>query len=209
MVPARTGCALAGRIWRRPGHPGGRHCNRQTANLRELVRRLVQRPLIVSGEPGAPARPDGRDESVSQPVCRPSGTRRCSTFLPGTYVPGFPMSPLRGWSSGVFHFLAVLGVATQTRGRPSLRFLGLNRSHIAPHPLFYMHLIMATPTRNTSGGASPAIIENYERERVFGLFRQFGYLEAELNPLGLLPPQPHPDLRFEASNDNNNDNEWA
>ncbi|SRR6266849_452985 len=55
-----------------------------------------------------------RLESVSQPVCRPSGTRLCSTFLPGTYVPGFPVSPLRGWSSGVFHSLAVLGVATQT-----------------------------------------------------------------------------------------------
>jgi 2-oxoglutarate dehydrogenase E1 component len=60
---------------------------------------------------------------------------------------------------------------------------------------------MATSTRNTSGGEAPAIIENYERERVFGLFRQFGYLEAELNPLGLLPPQPHPDLEI--------DNQWA
>src|SRR6266852_2261133 len=60
-----------------------------------------------------------RLESVSQPVCRPSGTRLCSTFLPGTYVPGLPMSPRRGWSSGVFHFLAVLGVATQTRPRPA------------------------------------------------------------------------------------------
>ena len=64
---------------------------------------------------------------------------------------------------------------------------------------------MATSTRNTSKSAAPAIIETYERERVFGLFRQFGYLEAELNPLGLLPPQPHPDLRF----DNDIDNEWA
>jgi 2-oxoglutarate dehydrogenase E1 component len=64
---------------------------------------------------------------------------------------------------------------------------------------------MATSTQHTNGGAAPATIENYERERVFGLFRQFGYLEAELNPLGLLPPQPHPDLRF----DNANDNEWA
>jgi 2-oxoglutarate dehydrogenase E1 component len=44
-------------------------------------------------------------------------------------------------------------------------------------------------------------VEIYERERVFGLFRQYGYLEAELNPLGLLPPQPHPDLAI--------DNEWA
>ena len=60
---------------------------------------------------------------------------------------------------------------------------------------------MATSTRNTTGSAAPAIIENYERERVFNLFRQFGYLEAELNPLGLLPPQPHPDLKI--------DNEWA
>jgi 2-oxoglutarate dehydrogenase E1 component len=69
---------------------------------------------------------------------------------------------------------------------------------------------MATTTRKPSGGASPvtkapAVNQNYERERVFGLFRQFGYLEAELNPLGLLPPQPHPDLRV----DNNNDNEVA
>ena len=62
------------------------------------------------------------------------------------------------------------------------------------HPLFYRRPIMATSTRNTSGSAAPQSFENYERERVFGLFRQFGYLEAELNPLGLLPPQPHPDL---------------
>src|ERR1700691_3216334 len=60
---------------------------------------------------------------------------------------------------------------------------------------------MPTSTRNTSGSAAPAIIENYERERVFGLFRQFGYLEADLNPLGLLPPQPHRDLEI--------DNQWA
>ncbi|MGB8013293.1 MAG: 2-oxoglutarate dehydrogenase E1 component [Terriglobales bacterium] len=60
---------------------------------------------------------------------------------------------------------------------------------------------MATSTRTTGGSAVPASISDYERERVFGLFRQFGYLEAELNPLGLLPPQPHPDLKL--------DNEWA
>ena len=64
---------------------------------------------------------------------------------------------------------------------------------------------MPTSTRTTSGSAAPAILENNERERVFSLFRQFGYLEAELNPLGLLPPQPHPDQRF----DNEIDNEWA
>ena len=60
---------------------------------------------------------------------------------------------------------------------------------------------MPTSTRKTTGSAASAILENNERERVFGLFRQFGYLEAELNPLGLLPPQPHPDLEI--------DNEWA
>jgi len=69
---------------------------------------------------------------------------------------------------------------------------------------------MPTSTRKSGGSVTPTIgtpaikvsaQENHERERVFSLFRQFGYLEAELNPLGLLPPQPHPDLEI--------DNEWA
>jgi 2-oxoglutarate dehydrogenase E1 component len=64
---------------------------------------------------------------------------------------------------------------------------------------------MATSTTKPRATVPPAIPdpgkENYERERVFSLFRQFGYLEAELNPLGLLPPQPHPDLEI--------DSEWA
>ena len=62
---------------------------------------------------------------------------------------------------------------------------------------------MATSTRNPIKASAPAPAANLERERVFSLFRNFGYLEAELNPLGLLPPQPHPDLRFD------NDNEFA
>jgi len=60
---------------------------------------------------------------------------------------------------------------------------------------------MPTSTRTTGGSTAPAITQNHERERIFGLFRQFGYLEAELNPLGLLPPQSHPDLQI--------DNQWA
>ena len=70
---------------------------------------------------------------------------------------------------------------------------------------------MATPTRGTARDAAPKVVvdqasenqasENHERERVFTLFRQYGYLQSELNPLGLLPPQPHPDLQI--------DNEWA
>jgi len=59
----------------------------------------------------------GEDETVSQLLCRPSGTQPCSTLLPGTDVPGFPVSPLRGWRNGAAHFFAALGVATQTRGR--------------------------------------------------------------------------------------------
>jgi 2-oxoglutarate dehydrogenase E1 component len=61
---------------------------------------------------------------------------------------------------------------------------------------------MATSTQNKArSGAAAGIIENLERERTFDLFRQWGYLEADLNPLGLQPPQPHPDLQM--------DNEWA
>src|SRR6202041_2302674 len=66
---------------------------------------------------------------------------------------------------------------------------------------------MATPARHATGRSTPTNATsatarlNYERERVFGLFPQYGYLEAELNPLGLLPPQPHPDLQI--------DNEFA
>jgi 2-oxoglutarate dehydrogenase E1 component len=42
---------------------------------------------------------------------------------------------------------------------------------------------------------------NAERERVFAAFRQWGYLEADLDPLGFLRPRPHPDLDI--------DNEYA
>ena len=48
---------------------------------------------------------------------------------------------------------------------------------------------MATSTQSKAqGGSAAAIIENLERERTFDLFRQWGYLEAELDPLGLLEP---------------------
>ena len=63
---------------------------------------------------------------------------------------------------------------------------------------------MATSTTRNSSHTTP-VVDNCEREYVFGLFRQFGYLEADLNPLGLMPPQPHPDLRFDADTEN----EWA
>src|SRR5258707_9203708 len=62
---------------------------------------------------------------------------------------------------------------------------------------------MATPKSKTSAG-SAAVIDNYvnngsnpERERVFSAFRQWGYLEGDLDPLGFLRPRPHPDLQIE------------
>src|SRR3984893_13094797 len=36
-----------------------------------------------------------------------------------------------------------------------------------------------------------------ERERVVSAFRQWGYLEGDLDPLGFLRPRPHPDLQVE------------
>src|SRR5215467_11321147 len=58
---------------------------------------------------------------------------------------------------------------------------------------------MATSTQNrTRTNAVPRFTVNHERERVFDLFRQWGFLQAELNPLGLAPPQPHPDLQIDS-----------
>src|SRR3989449_9772423 len=53
--------------------------------------------------------------------------------------------------------------------------------------------------QNTSGAASTALLDtaNGERERIFDAFRQWGYLEGDLDPLGFLRPRPHPDLDIE------------
>jgi 2-oxoglutarate dehydrogenase E1 component len=55
-------------------------------------------------------------------------------------------------------------------------------------------------TRVTTQSA-PTVMEasNGERERVFETFRQWGYLEADLDPLGFLRPATHPDLRGEGA----------
>ena len=61
---------------------------------------------------------------------------------------------------------------------------------------------MATSTQSTARATRAGqTMDKQERERIFDLFRQWGYLEAELNPLGLLPPQPNPNLQIES--------EWA
>src|SRR5271168_538243 len=64
---------------------------------------------------------------------------------------------------------------------------------------------MATPKSKTSnGGAAAAVAEtsshhanNAEREAVFNAFRQWGYLEGDLDPLGFLRPRPTPELQIE------------
>ena len=38
---------------------------------------------------------------------------------------------------------------------------------------------------------------NPERERIFDAFRHWGYLEADLDPLGLFRPQPQTELQIE------------
>src|SRR3989440_3155060 len=52
--------------------------------------------------------------------------------------------------------------------------------------------------RTTSEAASTALLDtaNGERERVFDAFRQWGYLEADLDPLGFLPKSPPPELQI-------------
>ena len=58
---------------------------------------------------------------------------------------------------------------------------------------------MATRLKPAGEAAATGVLDvpNGERERVFDLFRHWGYLEADLDPLGFLPSVSHPDLRLE------------
>src|SRR5579863_4273235 len=61
---------------------------------------------------------------------------------------------------------------------------------------------MATAkSKSSNGGAGSAVIEtsveNTERERVFNSFRNWGYLEGDLDPLGFLKPRPTPELQID------------
>src|SRR6266496_4010950 len=57
------------------------------------------------------------------------------------------------------------------------------------------------PSRPSKSGnhGSTAVMDapQGERDRVFEAFRRWGYLEADLDPLGFLPPLPHPELQVE------------
>jgi 2-oxoglutarate dehydrogenase E1 component len=62
---------------------------------------------------------------------------------------------------------------------------------------------MATQKSKTSNeGARTVVMDppngsNPEREHVFNAFRQWGYLEGDLDPLGFLRPRPTPELQIE------------
>src|ERR1700688_3712648 len=75
--------------------------------------------------------------------------------------------------------------------------------HVLPRILYPSTCILMTPkSKASNGGAGAAVIEtsngsNLERERVFQAYRQFGYLEGDLDPLGFLRPREAPELERE------------
>ncbi len=57
---------------------------------------------------------------------------------------------------------------------------------------------MATLTKTAADAVRDlSSSSNAERERVFDAFRRWGYLEADLDPLGFLQPEPHPELQVD------------
>ena len=46
--------------------------------------------------------------------------------------------------------------------------------------------------------AEASSAENSERERVFNAYRQWGYLEGDLDPLGFLRPRETPELQIDS-----------
>ena len=62
---------------------------------------------------------------------------------------------------------------------------------------------MTQISKTSNGRSATAVAEttngsNTERERVFNAYRQWGYLEGDLDPLGFLPPRPTPELQIES-----------
>ncbi len=45
----------------------------------------------------------------------------------------------------------------------------------------------------------PVSTATFEKEQVFDLFRRWGYLEADLDPLGFLKPEPYPELDLDGA----------
>jgi 2-oxoglutarate dehydrogenase E1 component len=58
---------------------------------------------------------------------------------------------------------------------------------------------MATLTKTAADAVRDlSSASNAERERVFDAFRRWGYLEADLDPLGFLQPERHPELKIDS-----------
>src|ERR1035437_3801424 len=62
---------------------------------------------------------------------------------------------------------------------------------------------MTQKSKTSNGRSATAVAETANgssdlRERVFNAFRQFGYLEGDLDPLGFLTPRPTPELQIES-----------
>jgi 2-oxoglutarate dehydrogenase E1 component len=59
---------------------------------------------------------------------------------------------------------------------------------------------MTPKSKSSNGGSRAAVAENTsnpERERIFNAYRQWGYLEGDLDPLGFLRPRETPELERE------------
>src|SRR5215471_4305848 len=54
------------------------------------------------------------------------------------------------------------------------------------------------PKAGSSAGTALMEVPHGEKERVFDVFRRWGYLEADLDPLGFLQPVPHPELQMDS-----------
>src|SRR5580765_4611014 len=76
---------------------------------------------------------------------------------------------------------------------------GRRIQHVSPSIRYSSSRHMVTRSKPASESASTGVLEapNGERERIFDPFRHWGYLEADLDPLGFLPPVTHPSLRVE------------
>src|SRR3984957_5991905 len=60
---------------------------------------------------------------------------------------------------------------------------------------------MTPKSKSSNGGSAVAVIENganLERERVFNAYRQWGYLDGDLDPLGFLRPRETPELQIQS-----------
>src|SRR5579863_3244672 len=53
------------------------------------------------------------------------------------------------------------------------------------------------PSATGAAAASVLAAPDTERERIFEAFRRWGYLEADLDPLGFLHPETRPELQIE------------